>query len=133
MESTICSSASHRTSSRLPRGAATLYLRLAAKLSLRFRYTDAVDSHFVASVLHALPKQYESILKQIDDGDDENRSFDMSVCRDSGRTLTALTLLPVPEPNLNSHVILRVKEDRKNVELGDESCVLLPLPSVALR
>ena len=42
--------------------------------ALRFRYTDAVDSHFVASVLHALPKQYESILKQIDDGDDENRS-----------------------------------------------------------
>jgi hypothetical protein len=44
-------------------------------------YTDAVDTHFNASVLHALPKQYESILKQIDDGDDDNRSFDMSAWR----------------------------------------------------
>jgi len=40
-----------------------------------------VDTHFNASVLHALPKQYESILKQIDDGDDDNRSFDMSAWR----------------------------------------------------
>ena len=91
------------------------------------RYTDAVDSHFVASVLHALPKQYESILKQIDDGDDDNRSFDMSLCPACANPSSPLTCLPVPEPNLNSHVILRVKEDRKNVELGDESCVSRPI------
>jgi hypothetical protein len=36
-----------------------------------------VEDHFRASVLHAFPQQYDSIIKQIDDGD-ESASLDMS-------------------------------------------------------
>ena len=56
---------------------------LAARCSPHHRprsYTEAVEKLFQASVLHALPEKYESIVKQIDDGDDENRAFDMSAC-----------------------------------------------------
>ena len=48
------------------------------------RYTDIVEEHFRASVLHALPQQYDSIIKQIDDGDDgAGASLDMSASRPS--------------------------------------------------
>jgi hypothetical protein len=41
------------------------------------RYTDAVERHFRASVLDALPPQYDSLLQQIEDVD-AGASYDMS-------------------------------------------------------
>jgi hypothetical protein len=43
----------------------------------RCRYTDAVERHFRASVLDALPPQYDSLLQQIEDAD-AGASYDMS-------------------------------------------------------
>ena len=47
-----------------------------------------MEEHFRASVLHALPQQYDSIIKQIDDGDDSaGASLDMSACRPRPRCI----------------------------------------------
>jgi len=90
-------------------------------------YTDAVEEHFRASVLHALPAQYDSIVKQIEDGD-EGTSYDMSasavhtpaqVLSPTPSRSPAHPLPAVPEPNLNSHVFCRVKEDKGNVEIDE--------------
>ncbi len=84
------------------------------------RYTDVVEEHFRASVLHALPPQYDSIVKQIEDGDDST-SYDMSAWL-YARFLRAVLSDPraiVSGPNLNSHVFCRVKEDKGNVEIDE--------------
>ena len=60
------------------------------------RYTDIVEEHFRASVLHALPLQYDSIIKQIDDGDDgAGASLDMSASRPSHTCICALSADPL--------------------------------------
>ena len=63
-----------------------------------------MDKHFNASVLHALPKQYASVLKQIDDGVDDNRSFDMSASERPLVALLILNFMPAQSPSQISAV-----------------------------
>ncbi len=55
-----------------------------AEAQCRGSYTDAVERHFRASVLDALPPQYDSLLQQIED-EDAGSSYDMSAQRSAAR------------------------------------------------
>jgi GINS complex subunit 4 len=87
-------------------------------------YTDAVECHFRASVLDALPPQYDSLLQQIED-EDAGSSYDMSAQRSAARArlmAAAHSRHPrraVPEPNLDGHVFCRVKEDKGHIEIDE--------------
>ena len=100
----------------------SFHARQQRQLTPHRRYTDAVERHFRASVLDALPPQYNSLLQQIED-EDAGASYDMSAhargCQYTARAPDAHAPALVPEPNLDGHVFCRVKEDKGDIEIDE--------------